>query len=45
MLTIIAKIGYDVTLDEFTLKDSLGIVGGGLEESLELLEERYIQHY
>lgn len=45
MLTVIAKIGYDVTLDEFTLKDSLGIVGGGLEECVQLLEERYIQFY
>lgn len=44
-LTVIAKVNYDVTNDEFILKDSLGLVGGGLKESIELLKDRYSMFY
>lgn len=30
LLTLIGKISYDLTNDEFSLTDSLGIIGGGL---------------
>lgn len=39
-LTLIGKVSYDLAADEFTLKDNIGIVGGGVSEAVELLSER-----
>ena len=41
MLTIIGKVQYDLQYNEFAVKDCLGIVGGGLEECIDLLKDRY----
>lgn len=41
MLTIIGKVSYDATKDEFSITDSLGFVGGGLTETLTLLQKCY----
>lgn len=44
-LCLIAKVNYDLNNDEFVLKDCIGLVGGGLEECIDLLSERYTQFY
>lgn len=41
VLTLIGKISYDITLDEFSLTDSLGFVGGGLIDSITTLSNQY----
>ena len=40
-LTMIGKITYDVSKDEFTMTDALGFVGGGFEECCTFLKSRY----
>ena len=44
-MCLIAKVNYDLNNDEFVLKDCIGLVGGGLEECIDLLSERYTQFY
>ena len=40
-LTMLGKITYDVSKDEFTMTDALGFVGGGFEECCTFLKSRY----
>lgn len=41
VLTLIGKISYDITNDEFSLTDSLGFIGGGLVDSISTLTYQY----
>ena len=37
MLTLIGKVTYNLETDQFTITDGLGLIGGGLEDSVAFL--------
>jgi len=40
MLTLIGKVTYNFETDQFTITDGLGLIGGGLEDSVAFLKIR-----
>lgn len=40
MLTLIGKVTYNSETDQFTITDGLGLIGGGLEDSVAFLKIR-----
>lgn len=41
-LTMVGKITYDLSRDEFSMNEPLAMIGGGLQEVVNFLQQRYI---
>jgi hypothetical protein len=38
---LIGKVSYDLGKDEFSMNDTIALIGGGLQESVNFLLDRY----
>jgi len=42
-LTMVGKISYDFSNDEFSMNEPLAMIGGGMQEVVSFMQQRY--HY
>ena len=39
---MVGKISYDVSKDEFSMNEPIALIGGGIQETIEFLQKRYL---
>ena len=39
---MVGKISYDVAKDEFSMNEPLAMIGGGIKDVIEFMEQRYM---
>ena len=40
-LTMVGKISYDFSKDEFSMNEPLAMIGGGMQEAISFMQQRY----